>query len=476
MQTRKNDILDHFDKVAPKRAGWLSRNKYFHKSENKYLQFLIPEGVSVLEVGCGIGDTLASLNAKRAVGIDLSPKMISIAQQRYPELTFIAGDCEDPETWAHFDEKFDYVLINDTLNFLTDIVGFLKLLKPLLTPDSRIVIVHHNHFWSPILKIAELLKMKMPQPIEANYFSNADIDNLCSLANLDTIKFERRYLVPSFALGLGPLINNIFGPLPLIRNLSLRKYVVSRPIMPAPDIPMSATILIPARNEAGNIENAMKRMPKICEDMEIIFIEGNSSDNTWEEMLRVQKEYGKDWNIRTMQQSGKGKGDAVWLGFDEATKDIVMILDSDLAVAPEDLQVFYDAMQDRSAEFAMGTRLVYPMEKDAMRFFNWWGNRAFAMIFSYILNQRMSDTLCGTKVISRENYKILKANKSYFGDFDPFGDFDLIFGASKMNLKIREIPVRYRARVYGEPQISRWSDGLLLLKMVIFAWRKLKIP
>jgi glycosyltransferase involved in cell wall biosynthesis len=180
-------------------------------------------------------------------------------------------------------------------------------------------------------------------------------------------------------------------------------------------------------------------------------------------------------DVKLLIQPGRGKADAVWTGFEAAQNDVLMILDADLTVAPEDLVKFYDLIATGQAEFVNGTRLVYPTENGSMRVLNMVANHAFARTFSWLINQRMTDTLCGTKVLSSHNYSMIKEGREYFGNFDPFGDFDLIFGASKLNLKIVELPVRYADRSYGSTQISRFKDGLLLLKMVIFGYRKLKM-
>ena len=114
------------------------------------------------------------------------------------------------------------------------------------------------------------------------------------------------------------------------------------------------------------------------------------------------------------------------------------------------------------------------MEKEAMRFLNLCANKFFSITFSWLLGQSVKDTLCGTKVLWKKDYERIAANRSFFGDFDPFGDFDLLFGAAKANLHIMDIPIRYRDRTYGSTNINRWSHGLLLLRMFIFAARKLK--
>jgi glycosyltransferase involved in cell wall biosynthesis len=294
------------------------------------------------------------------------------------------------------------------------------------------------------------------------------------LADFEPVKREWRQLVPRSLFGLGILINRFIGTLPLVRRLSLRNYLVARPVRDAKLRKTSTTVLIPCRNEKGNIENAVKRLPDFCEDLEILYVEGNSQDGTLDEIHRVIEAY-PDKDIKVLVQDGKGKGDAVRKGFDHARGDILMILDADLTVPPEDLPKFYKAISSGKGEYINGTRLVYPMDDQAMRFLNFWANRTFSVLFTWLLNQRLTDTLCGTKVLTKKNYEKIVANRSYFGEFDPFGDFDLIFGATKLNLKIVEVPIRYAAREYGETQISRFQHGWLLLRMVVFAYKKLKI-
>jgi glycosyltransferase involved in cell wall biosynthesis len=241
----------------------------------------------------------------------------------------------------------------------------------------------------------------------------------------------------------------------------------------APPKQPSVSIIIPARNEAGNIAAAVQRIPSFAGDIELIFIEGHSKDDTWEQIQKVQKDH-PDKKILIARQTGRGKGDAVRLGFSMATGDILMILDADLTMPPEDLPKFYNAVASGHCDFANGCRLVYPMEKEAMQFLNLCANKLFGILFSWLLGQHVKDTLCGTKVLTRSNYEALAANRAYFGDFDPFGDFDLLFGADKLNLKIRDIPVRYRERTYGSTNIQRFRHGILLFRMVGFAARKLR--
>jgi glycosyltransferase involved in cell wall biosynthesis len=299
-----------------------------------------------------------------------------------------------------------------------------------------------------------------------------DVKGLLQLENFQTIKIERKILLPVYVPVLNFLFNTIFANLPLFNHLDLIGIITARPL-PDKVAEASVSIIIPARNESGNIENAVRRIPGFGLHQEIIFIEGHSSDGTYEEMERVQATYPEK-DVRLLRQSGKGKGNAVRGAFDAATCDILMILDADLTVPPEELPKFYDALRFGKGDFINGCRLVYPMDRNAMRFLNLLGNKFFGWFFSYLLGQRLKDTLCGTKALYRADYLSMKANRHYFGDFDPFGDFDLLFGAAKLNLKITEVIIRYKDREYGSTQISRFRHGLLLMRMSLFAARKIK--
>lgn len=460
------------DGVAPKRNDWISRNSYFYRQDYQYLKYLIPAGSRVLVLGCGTGKLLAELEPAVGVGIDISADMIAVARADHPAFEFIEADLQDPATLSGLGDDFDYVVIPDTLGFLYDCEAFMDQLAPVCRDHTRIVITYFSHLWEPVLSLAEALSLRMPHP-KLNWLSMDDIVNSLEMSDFERVHLERRLIMPVSLFGLGSLINKYIAPLPLIRRLCLRHYIVARLPSPQTERAMSTSIVIPCRNERGNIEDAITRLPAFCEDIEIIFVEGNSQDGTWDEIQRVKDAY-RDRNIVAIQQPGIGKGDAVRAGFEIATKDLLFILDADLTVPPEDMPKFYKALNSNKAEFVNGTRMIYPMDQQAMRFLNYWANRTFAMIFTYLLNQRYTDTLCGTKGLSRVNYQKLADNRAYFGDFDPFGDFDLIFGAAKLDLKLREVPIRYRERSYGSTQISRFRHGVLLLKMVLFAYRKLK--
>jgi SAM-dependent methyltransferase len=471
--SRKREFLEYAEANFGEQHRRHRFNAAYREDDRKFMQFLVPPGKRILELGCGRGELLAGLQPSYGVGVDFAASAIASARELHPDLHFVLGDVENPATLAAVEGPFDYIVIADTIGMFEDIDGTLRQVRHLCTPSTRIIISYYSHLWEPILKFAELIKLRNRQP-KINYIATADFLNLMDLADFEVISHEQRQLIPLRWFGLGPFVNRFIAPLPGIRQLCLRTYMVGRPVWQFPDRKFSVSIVVPCRNEKGNIENAVLRMPRFGSAQEILFVEGNSSDGTFEECERVRDAYRDSWDIKVLKQDGKGKGDAVRKGFAAASGDVLMILDADLTMPPEMLPKYHAIIETGKAEFVNGTRLIYPMENEAMRPLNFIANRCFAYLFSYLVNTRLTDTLCGTKVLLRKDYAVLARERTYFGNFDPFGDFDLIFGAAKQNLKIIETPIHYKARTFGETQISRFRDGWLLLKMVWFAYRKLK--
>lgn len=430
-----------------------------------YYNLLIPAGASVLEIGCGSGELLAQIKASRKVGIDISPAQIEAARRRAPEATFgvQAGEL------LELQETFDVIIVSDTLNLAADVQRLMERLQTVAHAETRLLVNFQNTLWRPLLSLARILGLKASQP-QNSWLASSDVLNLLRLGGWETVTRQGKILLPFSALGLGALVNRWLAP--LLQWFCLTVFVTARREQPEPKR-LSVSVIIPARNEAGNIEGAVTRTAELGAGTELIFVEGHSRDNTWAEIQRVAAAY-PERKIKIMQQTGKGKGDAVRMGFAAATGDVLMILDADLTMPPEELPKFYAVIATGRAEFANGVRLVYPMDEKAMQFLNLCANKAFGLIFTWLLGQPVKDTLCGTKVLTRAHYERVAANRAYFGDFDPFGDFDLLFGAAKLNLKIADVPIRYRERTYGTTNIQRWSHGWLLLRMVLFAARKLK--
>ncbi len=487
----------HGDASIDPHERFKSRNRYYHREVERFFGFVIPPGSRVLEVGCGTGDLLAAVRPGFGVGIDIDERMVAIARARHPGLTFSVADVQAlPDGFAQsFGGPFDCIILSDTLGELSDIWSAFRALRRLSTPSTRILISYYNRLWEPVLLLGERLGIKTPQKL-LSWLSRDDIAGLLALADFEVVRSGMRLLLPRDIPVVSWVANRILATLPGFRSLCLVQYVVARPV-PDRAAATSVSVIIPTRNEVGNIEAAVARIPPLAARTEIIFVDGSSTDGTVEKIEEMIAAYRGVKEIRLIHQvprrrteaeivasglgstPGKmlklGKGDAVRKGFDAATGDMLVILDADLTVPPEDLPKFVEALAERRGELVNGTRLVYPMEREAMRFLNLLANKGFSVLFTWLLDQRIKDTLCGTKALRKADYERIRGGRAAFGDFDPFGDFDLLFGAARLGLKIVEVPIRYRERVYGEVKIERFKHGLLLVRMSALAFRKLKM-
>jgi SAM-dependent methyltransferase len=456
-------IRDYYDQ----QTGITKAAKTYRDILARYYNLLIPVAASLLEVGCGGGDLLAQLNGNSKCGVDISPNQIQRAREKIPTAEFHVQAGEELNLAGR---TFDYIVLSETLNLAVDVQLILERLKAVSSSETRLLVNVYNALWRPLISLATAMRLREQHPA-SNWLSKDTLAGLLALAGWELIRYESRILCPVKLFGLETLLNRFLAP--LLSPLCLSLFVVARPISDRRPNEKSVSVIIPARNEAGNIEAAVARTPTMGTRTELIFVEGNSTDNTWETIQQVKAKHPSR-AIKILQQGGKGKGDAVRTGFAVAEGEILMILDADLTVPPEELPKFYDAVVCGACEFANGSRLVYPMDEKAMQFLNLCANKTFGILFSWLLGQPVKDTLCGTKVLTKENYERIAENRTYFGEFDPFGDFDLLFGASKLNLKILDVPIRYKERVYGETNIHRWKHGWLLLEMVTFAAAKLK--
>ncbi|HEY2524331.1 MAG TPA: bifunctional class I SAM-dependent methyltransferase/glycosyltransferase family 2 protein [Candidatus Binataceae bacterium] len=444
---------------------------YYRRLAEVY-RYLVPPRSRVLELGSGTGDLLAALEPSLGVGVDFSPAMLKRAATKHPQLRFVLCDVDE----LSLKGKFEYVILSDLVNDLWDVQTTIERIAPLCTPATRVIINTYSRLWTLPLGIAARLKLAN-EPLQQNWLTLEDLDNMLALGGFEAIRRWQEVLFPVAVPVLAPLCNRYLVKLWPLRHLALTNFIVARPAPETVSEPRGSdpvvSVIVPARNEAGNIENIVRRVPEMGAGTEILFVEGHSRDDTYAAIEAAIARH-PERRMRLMRQSGKGKGDAVRLGFAEAAGEVLIILDADLTVPPEDLPRFYRALRSGRGEFINGVRFVYPMEKQAMRFLNFLGNKFFSLAFSWLLGQNVKDTLCGTKVLSRANYETIASNRVYFGDFDPFGDFDLIFGAAKLDLKIVDLPVRYHERTYGQTNIQRWTHGLLLLRMFAFALRRMK--
>jgi SAM-dependent methyltransferase len=444
---------------------------YYHQRLIEIYRHLVRPRSRVLELGCGSGDLLAALDPSMGVGVDFSSVMLRKALRRHPGLQFVEADADDPGIKC----KFDYVILSDLVGELWDVQALFERIAPLCAPSTRVIINSYSRLWEIPLAVTQRLGLANPV-LGQNWLTRQDLSNILALSGFEVVREWQEILCPLGLPVVAELCNRYLAKIWPLRHLALANFIVARPV-PAestatPGAPL-VSVIVPARNEAGNIEELLRRIPEMGSGTEIIFVEGHSRDDTYEAIQRVMARY-PHLRVKLLRQQGTGKGDAVRAGFAHAHGDILMILDADLTVAPEDLPRFYRALRSGRGEFVNGVRFVYPMKRRAMRPLNFLGNKLFSLAFSWLLGQNVKDTLCGTKVLGRTDYQSIVSNRSYFGDFDPFGDFDLIFGAARLNLKIVDLPVRYHERTYGRSNIRRWSHGILLLRMLVFALWRLK--
>jgi SAM-dependent methyltransferase len=459
----------HWDAVARELENWSGWGSYYHRRLADVYRSVVSPGQSILELGCGRGDLLAALRPSVGVGVDFSEEMISLARRRHPKLRFIHADAHQLD----LTENFDVIILSDLVNDVWDVQTVLQEVTKFTTPRTRIIINSYSRLWEPILNVAQWLGLAKPT-LYQNWLTVDDIGGLLSLTEYEVIRSWQEILWPLGTWILADLSNRFLVKVWPFKHLALTNFILARPLPQVASHTMpSVSVVVPARNEAGNILDIFARTPKMGDHTELVFVEGHSRDNTYEAIERAITTHPERC-CQLLQQVGTGKGDAVRLGFARAKGEMLMILDADLTVPPEDLPRFYEALRSGKGDFINGVRLVYPMEKQAMRFLNLLGNKFFSLAFSWLLGQPIKDTLCGTKVLWKRDYEAIAANRAYFGDFDPFGDFDLIFGAVRLNLKITDLPIRYRERTYGATNIQRWRHGWLLLKMVMFAARRLK--
>ncbi|OIP91502.1 MAG: glycosyl transferase [Syntrophaceae bacterium CG2_30_49_12] len=459
---------EHWDKLARRPSGALT--SHYRNRLAEIYSHVAGECESVLELGCGRGELLKALNPREGVGVDLSEQMIVEAQRRHPKLQFICGDAQTVDLG---DVTFDMIILSDLLNDLWDVQAVLMHIRRYCSEKTRIVLNVQSHVWESIRRLAQTLGLVTPV-MPQNWLTPIDVRNLVELSGFDLVRRWEEVLSPLAIPLFARLCDRVLVRMPFVRNAALANFYILRihPQAMKRALAPTVSVIIAARNEAGHIDELLRRIPEMGSHTEIIFVEGNSTDDTYGVIKRVIADSVRD--CRLLKQPGKGKGDAVRTGFEAAKGDILMILDADITVPPEDLPRFFDVLSSGIGEFANGVRLVYSMEDDAMRFFNVLGNKFFGWAFGWLLGQPIRDTLCGTKVLWASDYRKISRGRSYFGDFDPFGDFDLLFGAARLNLKIVEVPIRYRKRRYGETNIQRWRHGWLLLKMVVFAARRIK--
>ncbi|MEK6674283.1 MAG: glycosyltransferase [Planctomycetota bacterium] len=465
------ELKRFYNRVDPR--GLPKTRRYYSEQIERRVRRLVLPGSRVLDIGCGTGELLAALRPAIGVGVDLREHAIHEARNRHPHLRFMHMP---GETVQSLGDTFDHVILGHVLGQVYCLQTLFDSLHSVCHARTRIIIVHYNRLWQPMLYLMERLGIKQKPP-EQNWLPADEVCHLLSLSGFETIRQFGMTLLPIQIPLVSTLCNRFLGNLPLLHCLGLNYVLVARSLDPKvlkSRKPKSVSIVVPARNEAGNIQPLLDRIPRLAQRQEIIFVEGGSRDETWAAIQDAARDYSGPFRVLAHQQPGTGKADAVRKGFSEATGDALVILDADISVPPEELPAFFNALATGRGEMINGSRMVYLMDAKAMRFLNLLANKAFGWMFTYLLSQPFRDTLCGTKVLLREDYLRIADDRKQMGDFDPFGDFELLFGAARLNLKIVDVPVHYKARTYGETNISRFRHGWILLRMCQHAARKIK--
>jgi SAM-dependent methyltransferase len=458
----------HQESVAPQRSKWIRSNKYFYGRIQRLLQFIIEPAKRVLELRCESGDFLACTKPCQGVGVDISDAMVSQAQAQHPELKFLKSDPEDLD----LHETFDYILFDHIFDTV-DILHAFERVRAHCHAGTELIIINYNHFWQPILELATKLGLRS-RFVEPNWVSENDVRGFLRLAGFRLVRKYRLLLFPKYIPLLSSVLNDFLARLPGVRRLCLMQVMVARPMVAAlQESEVTVSVIVPCRNEAGNVQAAVDRIPEMGRQTEILFCDDKSTDRTADEVRRMQHLHPEK-EIRLIDGPGICKAENVWSGFRAARGDVLMILDADLTVMPEELPFFLRALVQRHGGFINGSRLVYPMRQMAMKFANIVGNKFFSQIFSFILDQRIKDTLCGTKVLWRKDWLRLEPYIGSWGMQDLWGDYELLFGASKLHLEIVEVPVHYQERIYGVTKMTRVvSNGWRMLRICWYAWLRL---
>lgn len=469
LAARREEVRRHQAQFAQKREKWITKNTYFYNSIKRVLQFIIEPKKRVLNVRCQTGFLLDALNPSDGIGVEVSQEMVDIARQRYPQFEFVKADPED----LSLNKRFDYILF-DHVSDTVDVLSAFRRLKDLCEPHTRLVIYTYNHLWQPIVKLAERLRLKMPMP-EQNWLSETDLCGLLLLSGFEWLRVYRVVIFPKWIPLLSGFLNRFVARLPLFNKLCMSIVVVARPAPKQLDPNnISVSVIVPCKNERENIKPAVQRIPDMGKHTEIIFCDDKSTDGTADEVNQMQHKY-PERDIKLVEGPGICKAENVWTGFETAKGDVLMILDADLTVMPEELPNFFKALIEGKGEFINGSRLVYPMQKMAMKFTNMLGNKVFSTVFSYLLGQKIKDTLCGTKVFWRTEWERMKPILDLWGT-DRWGDYKLLFSASKLHLRIADLPIHYQERVFGATKMVRvFKNGLIMLRMCLIGFIRLKM-
>jgi len=470
LERRVKEVREHYERICERRADYIAKNAYYYEQIFQLLRFIIPPGKRVLQVGCLTPDFLNAVAPSFGVGIDLSERQVELANRRFPHLRFQVHEDYDVRNVG----AFDHVIITD-INDQADPIASLRALASVMNDQTRVIVQNYNHLWEPLLRLTEWLGQKFPLPLQ-NWLSTPEVANILTLCDYEPLQVYRRVLAPKKFPVLSGVANTFVARLPVVERLSMICLTIARPLpRGTAKHARSVSVVVPCRNEVGNVAAAVERIPDLGSHTEIIFCDDKSTDGTADEVRRLQKLY-PERDIKLYDGPGISKALNVRTGFDHARGEIIMILDADLTTMPEELRYFYDVIATGKGEFVYGSRFVFPMEGEAMRPLNIAGNRFFSRIFSFVLGQRITDTLCGTKALWRLHWPAIRALAGSWGTDDRWGDYDLILGAAKLHLRLIDLPVHYQERVSGVTKMTkRFRNGLIMARMCWAAFVKFKL-
>jgi SAM-dependent methyltransferase len=458
----------HQNRVAVLRDRSVDANRYYYSRLKRLLRYIVEPGKRVLAVRCETAHLLAAVEPAYGVGVEISEGMVACARENYPALHFVKADPERLD----LGETFDYVIFGCIFDTV-DILASLESIRRHCTANTRLIVLGYNPLWQPLLELASRAGRRA-RFVEPNWLDEADVRGFLDTAGFRNLKTHRALLFPKYIPLVSAICNDFLGRLPGLRRLSMIHALVARPApQPRSADNTSVSVVVPCRNERGNVASAVERIPEMGRFTEILFCDDQSTDGTAAEVRRMQALH-PDRPIRLLNGPGICKAENVWTGFRGARGDVLMILDADLTVMPEELPIFFRALVENRGEFVNGSRLVYPVPRNAMRFANRIGNKFFGALFSFLLAQPVKDTLCGTKVLWREDWPRIEKHLGAWGLKDLWGDYDLLFGASKLHLEIVDVPVHYQERVYGVTKMTRvFRNGVRMFRICWGAWRRL---
>lgn len=460
----KENIRSYFKRTAPVWEFWHTKNKFYHGKIGELISGMVPPRAKVLEVGCGTGGLLASLNPSCGIGLNLADELTDQARRNLPQYQFYTVDVDQVKAPEGFCP--DYVILNNMLDYIYDVWVMLENLQPFISDHTLLIITTNNPLWAPILRLASKIGQRIPDS-PRNFITNKDIRSVLRLQGFDVVEEGMALPVPKQIPLIGDAANILLPELPVLRYSSSVQYIVAR--WRTPRAPLSCSVVIPCHNEEDNIAECVRRVANMGTWTEIVVVDDGSTDGTRARVAELMK---TDHRVRLVVfDRNQGKANAVRAGFDVARGDVIMILDADMAVMPEELPKFLKPLQDGSADFVNGTRLIYPMAGQAMKMANFLGNKGFCYLASWVARQRVSDTLCGTKALFRRDYMRMPLGRK-----ERWGDFDFLFGAARLKLRILEIPVHYQERRAGESKMRVIRDGWLFLRACWHGWRMLRFP